>query len=365
MREFIDDGELRLARDDRVDVHLLEGHAAVRNLEKRDKFEVADAGGSFGAAVRLDKTKHDVVSLFTELMSFFEHAVGFPYACRAAEIDFELSLFCVRYKVEESFGIFAILIVHCARRLPQDHDSTCDYKRTSQQSPSSGDMMKQQKRDHLRHDEKDYDIAAHQPAEIQVALVDQHAVGDEARGARRDDPGAKLQSLPHQGEAPDFEQRGANQKSKYSNQCDCSSSINSFHADVMGGAEIVQRQVELEHVDAGLAQNAGPSRARMVDDQRADGIFAQPAYLGDALHLEFSSCRTDVRVEAAAGGGDHADRDLGRRNPGVLLEELFQALLRCIDKRLVGRAKVRPTGAGRVVALVAGRRSPAMKVARR
>jgi hypothetical protein len=161
-------------------------------------------------------------------MSFFEHAVGFPYTCRAAEIDFELSLFCVRYKVEESFGIFAILIVHCARRLPQDRDSTCDYKRTSQQCPSSRHMMKQQKRDHLRHDEKDYDIAAHQPAEIQVALVDQHAVGDEARGARRDDPGAKLQSLPHQGEAPDFEQRGANQKSQYSNQYDCSFSITHF-----------------------------------------------------------------------------------------------------------------------------------------
>src|SRR5216683_1731580 len=172
MREFIDDGELRLARDDRVDVHILEGHAAVRNLAKRDKFEVADAGGGFGPAVRLDETKHDVVSLLTQLMSFFEHAVG-----------------------------------------------------------------------------------------------------DEARGARRDDPGAKLQSLPHQGEAPDFEQRGASQKSQYSNQCDCSSSINSFQADVMGRAEIVQRQVELEHVDAGLAQNAGPSRARMLADQGTDGIL--------------------------------------------------------------------------------------------
>src|SRR6266849_5115609 len=228
MREFIDDGELRLARDDGVDVHFFEGHAAVRNLAKRDKFEVADAGRGFGPAVRLDETEHDVVSLFTQLMSFFEHAVVFPYTCRAAEIDFELSLFCVRYKVEESFGILAILIVHCARRLPQDRDSTCDYKRTSQQSPSSGDMMKQHKRDQLRHDEKDYDIAAHQPAEIQVALVDQHAVADGARGARRDDPGAKLQSLPHQGEAADFEQRGANQKSQYLNQCDCSSSITHF-----------------------------------------------------------------------------------------------------------------------------------------
>src|SRR5216683_2338657 len=220
MREFIDDGELRLARDDGVDVHLFEGHAAVRNLAKRDKFEVADTGGGFGPAVRLDETEHDVVSLFTELTSFFEHAVGFPYTCRAAEIDFELSLFCVRNKVEESFGIFAILIVHCARRLPQDRDSTCDYKRTSQQCPSSGDMMKEHQRNHLGHDEKDGNIAAHQPAEVEAALVDQHAVGDEACGAGRDDPGAKLQSLPHQRDAPDFEQRGANQKSKYSNQCD-------------------------------------------------------------------------------------------------------------------------------------------------
>src|SRR6266849_1824714 len=202
MREFIDDGELRLARDDRVDVHILEGHAAVRNLAKRDKFEVADAGRGFGPAVRLNETAHDVVSLFTQLMSFFEHAVGFPYTCRAAEIDFELSLFCVRYKVEESFGILAILIVHCARRLPQDRDSTCDYKRTSQQSPSSGDMMKQHKRDQLGYDKKDGNIAAHQPDGVEAALVDQRAVGDEACGAGGDDPGAKLQSLPHQGEAP-------------------------------------------------------------------------------------------------------------------------------------------------------------------
>jgi hypothetical protein len=158
--------------------------------------------------------------LFTQLMGSFKHAVGFPYTRRAAQVDFELSLFCLRYKVEDSFGVFAILIVHCARRLPQNRDSTCDYKRTSQQSPSSGDMMKEHQRNHLGYDEKDGNIAAHQPAEIEAALVDQEAVGDEARSAGRDNPGAKLQSLPHQRDAPDFEQRGANQKSQYSNQCD-------------------------------------------------------------------------------------------------------------------------------------------------
>ena len=126
--------------------------------------------------------------------------------------------------------------------------------------------MKEHERDHLGYDEKDGNIAAHQPAEIEAALVDQQTVG--RRGSRRRPASIQERSSsPSRTNAAPI--RRANIRINAMFLLDFS-----FHTDVVGRAEFVQRQVELEHVDGGLAENPGPSRARMLAHERTDGILA-------------------------------------------------------------------------------------------
>ena len=61
MRQLVDEHDLRLARQDRVGVHLLDDHPAVRDALARDDLEIADLRLGLGAAVRLDEAGDDVV----------------------------------------------------------------------------------------------------------------------------------------------------------------------------------------------------------------------------------------------------------------------------------------------------------------
>ena len=76
VRELVDDGDLRAPRQDRVDVHLLQRHAAVLDLPQRHLLEVADLRERVGAAVRLDEADDHVEALALQLVGVLEHLVG-------------------------------------------------------------------------------------------------------------------------------------------------------------------------------------------------------------------------------------------------------------------------------------------------
>ena len=108
----------------------------------------------------------------------------------------------------------------------------------------------------------------------------------------------------------------------------------------------IQRQVERQHVDARLAEEAEGAALDVLVDELAHAIFRHVARLRDARHLEQRGLRRDVRIEAAAGRGHQIDRDRRRR---VLLLQLVDVALDPLDQRLVGRAEIRAAGIGRVV----------------
>ena len=67
MRELVDHAELRLAREDRVDVHLLEGDPAIVDLPPRDDLQVAQLRLGLRASVRLDKPNDNVDAIALEV----------------------------------------------------------------------------------------------------------------------------------------------------------------------------------------------------------------------------------------------------------------------------------------------------------
>ena len=118
-------------------------------------------------------------------------------------------------------------------------------------------------------------------------------------------------------------------------------------------ARLVERQVQLEHVHARLAEEAeqcGPRCARRPASRTC--VFGQAARVGDARHLEQRVGGRDVRVEAAGRRGHGVDRH--RRVGG-------QAVLLAVGGRALGRRgraasgwsgpRFEPLEAGRVVAV--------------
>src|SRR6185312_7209891 len=65
----------------------------------------------------------------------------------------------------------------------------------------------------------------------------------------------------------------------------------------------VQRQVQLQHIDMRLADNAQETSFDVVVDQLVHGGFGKPSRLRYARHLEIGGGWRDVGVEAAGRGG--------------------------------------------------------------
>ena len=62
---------------------------------------------------------------------------------------------------------------------------------------------------------------------------------------------------------------------------------------------LVQRQVQLQHVDARLAQKARGPAFGVLRDQLTDLVRGDAAGFRDARHLRFRRLRADVGIEAA------------------------------------------------------------------
>ena len=92
MRELIDQHDLRLAREDRVPIHLGVGHAVGLNRLARNDRKVADHRFGFNAFVRFDVADDDVDTFAAQLMPTIEHGVGFTRAGCSPEINGQLPI---------------------------------------------------------------------------------------------------------------------------------------------------------------------------------------------------------------------------------------------------------------------------------
>ncbi len=89
MGELVDEGDLRLACEHCVDVHLLEGAVAVAQLPSRHDLEVPDLLRRLASSVRLDEADHDVLAVVAAASAFVQHRERLADACRGSEVDAE------------------------------------------------------------------------------------------------------------------------------------------------------------------------------------------------------------------------------------------------------------------------------------
>ena len=87
--ELVDEGDLRRAREDGVDVHLGEERALIFDFAAGDLVEFAGELGGAAAAVSLDNADDDVLAAAAPAQALAEHAEGFADPWSVAEEDFE------------------------------------------------------------------------------------------------------------------------------------------------------------------------------------------------------------------------------------------------------------------------------------
>ena len=73
--------------EDRVDVHLLEGRAAVLELPPRNDLEAGDLFGSRRSIVRLDEADDDVGAALVPAATFVQHGEGLADAGCCPQVD--------------------------------------------------------------------------------------------------------------------------------------------------------------------------------------------------------------------------------------------------------------------------------------
>ena len=128
------------------------------------------------------------------------------------------------------------------------------------------------------------------------------------------------------------------------------------------GSSLVQRQIQLQNVDARLAQECRTAGLRCWRPPVAGPRPAlMPRAAATRADLGFRRCGADVGIEPAAGSRQQVGRHrAGER--GVLGAELLQVALHPVDQLLVGGAEVRAAGRQAVVAIVAGGRGAAVEI---
>jgi hypothetical protein len=87
VREFVDDGDLGLAREDRVDVHLAELVAPVVHDPAGYRGQATEQFGRLLPAVRLDEPDHHVRAALGPPAGLAEHRERLADARRGTEID--------------------------------------------------------------------------------------------------------------------------------------------------------------------------------------------------------------------------------------------------------------------------------------
>ena len=87
VRELVDERDLRAPGEHRVDVHLLERRAAVRQLGRGDDLQPVEQRGGLRPAVRLDERDHHVGAALRAAVPLAEHGVRLADPGGGAEVD--------------------------------------------------------------------------------------------------------------------------------------------------------------------------------------------------------------------------------------------------------------------------------------
>ena len=87
--QFIDDGHLRVAVDDGIDIHFLDDDLVIFDFSPGDDFQPFDQFGGFGSAVGFDEADDDVDFLSLEAVGLLEHAVSFTDAGAVSQINLQ------------------------------------------------------------------------------------------------------------------------------------------------------------------------------------------------------------------------------------------------------------------------------------
>src|SRR5579872_6896377 len=101
------------------------------------------------------------------------------------------------------------------------------------------------------------------------------------------------------------------------------------------GCSAIERQVELQDVDARFAQKAPLTPLSVLFNQFLNQRDIHPARPRHAVCLGFSRSRADVRIESAAGRGGHIRRN-GAGVIRVLLAEVLNRSFHSVNKFLAG-----------------------------
>ncbi len=91
VRELVDECHTRGTGEHRVEVHLLDGRAAIRDLAAGNDLEIAELLDRLGATVGLDDADHDVSAPLLAAAALVEHVVCLADAGRGSEVDAERS----------------------------------------------------------------------------------------------------------------------------------------------------------------------------------------------------------------------------------------------------------------------------------
>src|SRR6266576_5928082 len=108
MRQFIDDRYLGMALENRVEIHLLDNHAAIIDALARHHLESLDQCCGVGSIVRFDKCQHHVDAPLLQGMSLFEHLVSLTDAGGRADENLQPSALGTLHQFEEIFRAFLI-----------------------------------------------------------------------------------------------------------------------------------------------------------------------------------------------------------------------------------------------------------------
>jgi hypothetical protein len=86
MGELVYQSQGRVAIDDRVGIHLFDGHAFVDDLLARHDVQAGGKLGSSGAAVGLNEANHDLGAALSTAVKLFEGGIGLADARRYTQV---------------------------------------------------------------------------------------------------------------------------------------------------------------------------------------------------------------------------------------------------------------------------------------
>ena len=112
VRDLVDNRHLRAAREDGVEVHFLERHAAVLELLSGNGLQALDQRLGLGATVRLREPDDDVDAALLEVVCLLEHAVGLADARCEPQVDLEPPTLRALDQLEEILRTAAFTRVH-------------------------------------------------------------------------------------------------------------------------------------------------------------------------------------------------------------------------------------------------------------